>query len=111
MQIIRSPLTRTRRLAAAGVLAFLALTTAACSSTINTGTLEREVASQIAAQQQVPASEVSVDCPDAIEVSEGAVTRCTATIAGATADVDVTQLNGEGSVEWLLVVPEEAPAP
>lgn len=111
MQITRSPLTRPRRLSAAGVLALIALTTAACSSTINAGTLEREVASQIAVQQEVPASEVSVDCPDAIEVSEGAVTRCTASIAGEAAEVDVTQLNGEGSVEWLLVVPEAAPAP
>lgn len=111
MQITRSPLTRARRLAATGVLALVALTTVACSSTINASTLEREVASQIAVQQAVPASEVSVDCPDAIEVSEGSVTRCTATIAGEAAEVDVTQLNGEGSVEWLLVTPEAAPAP
>ena len=89
----------------------MALGAIACSSTINGTTLEREVAAQVAAQQQVPASEVSVDCPDAIEVSEGAVTRCSATIAGEAAEVDVTQVNGEGSVEWLLVVPEEAPAP
>ena len=59
MQITHSPLTRPRRFAAVGVLALLALATAACSSTINAGTLEREVASQIAAQQQVPASEVT----------------------------------------------------
>jgi len=106
----RPPVAR-RRLVAAGALAAVAFLVAACSSTINVTTLEAEVAAQLAAQQQVPASEVSVDCPDSIELSEGAVTRCTATIADTAAEVDVTQVDGEGGVEWVLVVPQETPTP
>lgn len=91
-------------------LAAVALVAAACSSTISGTTLEREVAAQLAAQQQLPASEVSVDCPETIDVSEGAVTRCAATLAGEPAEVDVTQVDSSGTVEWVLVVPEEPPA-
>lgn len=100
-----------RRLLAPVALGAVAVAAAACSSTINSATLERELASQVAAQQQLPASEVSVDCPDPIDVSEGSVTRCAATLAGEPAEVDVTQVDGSGTVEWVLVVPEESPAP
>lgn len=100
-----------RRPFALAALGAFAVVAAACSSTINTTTLEQEVAAQLAAQQQLPASEVSVDCPDTIDVSEGSVTRCAATLAGESAEVDVTQVDGSGSVEWVLVVPEEPPAP
>lgn len=93
------------------MLALVALLGVACSSTINTTTLEQEVAAQVAVQREVAASEVSVDCPDSIEVSAGAVTRCSATIAGTSADIDLTQSDGDGNVEWVIVEPEAAPTP
>lgn len=100
-----------RRPFALVVLAALGLVAAACSSTINGATLNQEVAAQLAAQQQLPASEVSVDCPDTIDAAEGSVTRCAATLAGEPAEVDVTQVDGSGTVEWVLVVPEEPATP
>lgn len=107
MQNIRCSLAPSRRLVAVGALVLVTLGVAACSSTINGTTLEQEVASQVAAQQQVPASEVSVDCPDTIDVAQGTVTTCQATIAGEAVTIDVTQLDGDGSVEWVIVTPED----
>ena len=89
----------------------VALGVTACSSTINVSALEGEVASQVAVQQEVPASEVSVDCPDAIEVAEGSVTTCAATVAGASSEIEVTQIDGDGRVEWVIVEPGGEPAP
>lgn len=111
MQIHHAPPARPPRLLLAASLGLLALGAVACSSTINVTTLENEIASQVAAQQQVPASEVSVDCPDAIEVVEGAVTTCAATVAGDSVEIEVTQLDGDGRVEWVILVPEAEPAP
>ena len=108
---LHPPFPALRRSLTVTALAAVALIAAACSSTINGTALEQEVAAQLAAQQQLPASEVSVDCPEQIDVSEGSVTRCTATLAGDPAEVDVTQTDGSGTVEWVLVVPEEPPAP
>lgn len=99
--------TARHRAAVAAVLACVGLVAAACSSTLNVSTLERELASQIAVQQQVPASEVRVTCPESIEVAEGARTRCTATVAGNEVDVEVTQLDAEGTVEWVIDEPEQ----
>lgn len=105
----RSRRARLRQLLAVVPLVVIGVTAAACSSSINVASLESEVSAQLAVQQEVPASEVSVDCPEPIEVGQGAVTRCTATIAGESADIDVTQMDGEGRVEWVIVETTDAP--
>jgi len=106
-----SPLARHRRLLAVAALSVVALGASACAKTISVSALEAEVANQIAAQQGLARSEVSVDCPEDIEVAEGTVTRCTASVTGQTVEVDVTQMDAEGSVEWLIVQPEPPATP
>lgn len=100
-----------RRFAGVAALAVVSVFAVACSTSINVSTLEGEVAAQVAVQQGVPASEVTVDCPDAIELAAGTVTRCSATVAGAPAEVEVTQLDDAGRIEWVLVTPDAQPAP
>lgn len=99
------------RLAGVTSLVVVAVAAVACSTSINVSTLEGEVAAQLAVQQGVPASEVTVDCPDGIELAAGTVTRCSATVAGSPAEVEVTQLDDAGRIEWVLVTPADEPAP
>jgi translation initiation factor IF-1 len=83
------------------LVAVLALSGAACARTLDRGSLEETLTSQV--RDELDEDDITVSCPDGVEVEEGSVFECTATGAdGATVTVEVTQLNDEGRVEWRL---------
>jgi hypothetical protein len=86
---------------------------AGCSQSINVGTLEQELVSQIAVQRGVGVSTVSVTCPSPVEVTEGSVVECAALVDGQPFTVTVIQTDGEGAMEWVISPdePGDAPAP
>lgn len=100
------PALRTRRLAR-GVLTMVAaaglLVAAGCSSGIDVGQLEGDIANQLAERVGVQPDTVKVVCPSEIPVAEGETTDCSATAAGTTYVVRLVQLDGDGTMEWETI--------
>jgi hypothetical protein len=66
--------------------------------------VESEVAPEI--ERQTGTRDVAVDCPDDVEIEEGATFECGVSAAGGVeAKVEVTQSDDEGNVVWELVQP------
>lgn len=86
----------------------------ACTSTLEGGDIEEQVAADVKEQQGV---EVDVACPDDIEPKKGAKFTCTATDPdGNEIPIEVVQEDDEGNVNWTmnvldLTVVEESIAP
>lgn len=104
--IMRFPMLGRKRLMAATVLALLVVASG-CSTTLNTGTLQSQLAEQIAARIGVPADAVTVVCPTGIAAEAGARSVCSAKVEGFTYEVTVVQTNSEGAVQWDLSEPTE----
>lgn len=98
-----------RIITALGFAAALSLT--ACSASVSTGPTELDVTkleTTIATgmQEQLELSaEPTVTCPDTISIQKDAVTTCTAELDGETVDVQVTQTDDQGNVNWEVVQP------
>lgn len=101
------PLHPKRSLVVAALSATILLVAAGCSTTLNSTTLQNQLAEQIAARVGVPAPSVTVTCPGEIAAAAGTETVCTAKVDGFTYEVTATQTNGEGAVEWQLGEPSE----
>lgn len=101
-----TPALRSRRLAR-GVVAMVAaaglLVAAGCSSGIDVGQLEGDIANQLAERVGVQPETVKVVCPSDIPVAEGETTDCSATAAGTTYVVRLVQLDGDGTMEWETI--------
>ena len=80
---------------------------AACGSeTIDADDLETQLTEQLSADVGVPADDVSVSCPDDVEVEQGRQFDCELTAPnGETATVEVTLTDDEGGFE--AEVPEQ----
>ncbi|MGH2724858.1 MAG: DUF4333 domain-containing protein [Actinomycetota bacterium] len=90
-----------------GILVLAALLgTGACQfsfggSKLDTDKIEAEVTRGI--EDQTGVAVQSVDCPDDVELEAGNTFTCTVTAEdGSTGQVDVTQQDDEGNVEWEL---------
>ncbi len=90
---------RSARLAA---LSVLAIATVACTKTLDSDGLERELKTDL--EDELPATITSVDCPSDIEVEAGHTFTCTADDdGGASLTLEVTQSDDKGNVTWELV--------
>lgn len=84
------------------VAALLMLSLVACTSTLEGGDIEEQVAEDVQEQQGV---EVEVVCPDDIEAKEGGEFTCTATDPdGNEIPIKVVQEDDEGNVNWTMNV-------
>ena len=73
--------------------------------TLDTDDLERELEEQIEAQA---GSIAIVDCPADIEIESGGVFDCTADVeSGGTLTIRVTQMGGQGNLEWEVTDAEK----
>jgi len=87
-----------------------ALVATGCSDpTINVTELEAELSVQIAGRLGVEPGAVAVSCPDEVPLDAGSAVTCTATADGGSYPVTVTQVDGQGSVQWSLDDPAGAP--
>jgi ABC-type amino acid transport substrate-binding protein len=95
-----------RPLAFAAALAALAL--AACGTeTIDADDLATKIRDQVSAQVGVDPEQVTVECPDGIEVEEGRTFECDLTAPnGDPVIVEVTLTNDDGGFE-AIVPPEQ----
>jgi|HigsolmetaAR202D_1030399.scaffolds.fasta_scaffold04418_6 hypothetical protein len=97
-----------RRLLAAAVAALGALGLAACGAeVIDADDLASKIRDQMSAQVGVDPEQVTVECPDDIEVEEGRKFECDLTAPnGDPVIVEVTLTNDEGGFE-AIVPPEQ----
>lgn len=79
------------------VVAVLAVTGAACSSTLDTQGLEEQIVALLEERGGPEVTEVT--CPDDVEAEAGATFECTATGDGVEWVVQVTQTDDQGNVE------------
>jgi hypothetical protein len=87
---------RTVRIVLGGLTA-VALT--ACTKTVNTDSLEQQIAAELRTQTGV--NPTSVECPEDVEAEAGATFTCTATADdGSTATITVTQQDDQGNLNW-----------
>jgi hypothetical protein len=105
----------TRPVLASLVLAAAVLALAACSgevsvggeTTVDSSSLEQQLADQLAPKAGVKPDDVSVSCPDDQEVAKGAKFSCTLTAPnGDEVPVDVTLKDDDGTYD--AVVPKDA---
>jgi hypothetical protein len=86
---------------AAAWLVGVALALTACGTqTLNTDNVEREVKQGI--ERQANLRDVTVECPDDVEVEAGSKFTCTARSGREEAPVEVTQRDDQGNVRWEL---------
>jgi hypothetical protein len=90
------------------VLATAAL--AGCSTQLDMTQLESDLGSQLAAREQVPVDQVTVDCPESVPLEAGATFDCQATVSDRLVVLTVTELDGDGTVEWTATTPGDTPA-
>jgi hypothetical protein len=91
----------TRRWTMAVTMAALAVTAlAGCSSSLDMAELETSLSEQLAVREQVPATEVTVDCPASVALEQGTTFDCTAAVGDRPLVLTVTELDGDGTVEW-----------
>ena len=84
------------------IAALLMLSLVACTSTIEGGDIEEQVAEDIQDEQGVA---VEVVCPDDIEAKDGGEFTCTATDPdGNEIPIEVVQQDDEGNVNWTMNV-------
>ena len=96
----------TLRGAATAAALIVVFVIAGCGSTVDSGQMEEDIASQLSEQAGVDAADVSVDCPDDQEAEEGNKFDCTLTAPdGDEVTVNVTITDGGDSFE--AVVPPE----
>lgn len=88
-----------------------------CSASVSTGSsnldinkLETMVASEMETQLNLSATP-TVTCPDPVPIEQGNVFTCTAELNGDTIDVEVTQTDDQGNVNWKTVQPSGAATP
>lgn len=100
---MRTPIAYTRKRTAIAALLTLAVLLAACQGPrLDPETLEREIETGLEAQA-VGVDVTLVDCPDDVEPRVGDVFACRAESAdGTTATIEVTQVDDEGNVEWVM---------
>jgi len=98
---------RTVRLMAA---ATLALATAACTKTLDSGGLESTLQEQLT--RETASTITSVDCPDEIKVEAGGTFECTVTEeSGTTFTLSLTQTDDEGHVNYRIKDASPGPLP
>jgi hypothetical protein len=74
---------------------------AGCTPKLDTNQLELELKTQI--EEQLGASDVTVECPADISAEAGATFECTASdLGGRSFVVTVTQSDDEGNVSWAI---------
>jgi hypothetical protein len=82
-----------------------------CASGLDMTQLEQDLAEQYALREQVDASEVTVTCPDSVDMAEGTTFECPAAVGDAEVTLVVTMLDADGTVEWraepVAVIPPE----
>jgi Domain of unknown function (DUF4333) len=84
------------------LVAVLAIAVGACSKTLDTEGLEGQLATQI--EDEIDTTITSVECPEDVDVESGATFTCTAEEeSGAALEIQVTQSDDQGNVEWELV--------
>jgi hypothetical protein len=90
------------RLAVVVALGALAITTAACSRTLDTDGLEERLIGQV--ERETASAITSVSCPADVRVETGGTFECTAEEAsGASFTLEVTQTDDRGNVEWEII--------
>lgn len=94
---------------AVGGAALAALLLAGCSSSLDTAQLESDLAGQLAVREQVGASQVRVECPDSVPLSSGSSFECQASVADRPLVLTVTELDGDGTVQWTARPAEVTP--
>jgi ethanolamine utilization protein EutQ (cupin superfamily) len=83
----------------AGLAASVMLT--GCTSTLDTGKIEKKIKSQI--EKNHPNVTVTVKCPDSVKVKKGGTFKCHVKASGGQeADATVTQLNDKGDVRFVV---------
>jgi hypothetical protein len=87
----------------AALVAALALGGCGRPAVLDTERTEARIADSLAARFDVEVGEV--ECPEEVEVDEGATFSCTASVDGGEVDVDVEQRDGDGALE---VTPRQA---
>lgn len=85
------------------ILSCLALTGGACTRerTLDVAGLESTLKSQL--EERESQTITSVDCPDEINVEQGATVECTATGNDTTWTIQVVQQDDQGNVTWKIV--------
>ena len=90
------------RFARLAAFAVLAIATVACTKTLDSDGLERELKTDL--EGELAATITSVDCPSDIEVKTGDTFTCTAQEeSGTSFTLEVTQSDDKGNVAWDLV--------
>jgi hypothetical protein len=87
-------------LVAAGACAIAA--TGCSGPAINASELEAELSVQVADRLGVEPAAVAVSCPDEVPLDTGSEVTCTATTGDRSYPVTVTQVDGQGAVQWSL---------
>lgn len=86
-----------------------AMVATGCSEpSINVGELEAELSVQVAGRLGVDPAALAVSCPDPVPLDAGTSVTCTATTGDASYPVTVTQVDGDGAVQWSLGDPAGA---
>ena len=82
-------------------IAVIALGAPGCTRSLDTQSLEEQIASQV--REEGGPSLDEVECPDDIEVAAGGTFECSATGDGVGWTVRVVQLDDDGNVEFDIV--------
>ena len=92
-----------RRLAVVGALA-ASLVLAACGTeTLDNADLESQLTEQLSADAGVDPAQVSVSCPEDVEIEQGGEFECTLTAPdGDEVRVEVTMTDDEGNVDAVV---------
>jgi hypothetical protein len=82
-------------------VACCALAVGCGTQTIDAAKAEREIADGV--ERKTATKDVTIDCPDGVELKKGDVFECDLTAAGdVRAQVKVTQVDGDGRLDWEL---------
>lgn len=84
---------------AAGVAA-VALT--ACTTQLDTEQAQEEIGKQLAEQTGIAAADVSVSCPEDVDLEEGKSFDCDVTGPDGEAKAKVTMTDDEGNITWEM---------
>ena len=89
---------------AVGAALTASLALAACGTeTLDNANLESQLAEQLSSDAGVDAAQVSVSCPEDVEVEQGGEFECTLTAPnGDEVRVDVTMTDDEGNVDAVV---------
>lgn len=66
--------------------------------TLDDGKAEDQISAQV--EEQTGVAPTSVDCPSGVDLAEGTTSTCTVTLQGQTYDYTLTQVDGDGTVQF-----------